>query len=215
MIVPLRYTLLTDGSSDRVLLPILNWLLRQHLVNQVLEGQWSNPALLIGHNLSLDDKIRQTLYRYPCRLLFVHRDAETEPRQKRIGEIETAISKISEQLPVPPSICVVPIRMQETWLLIDEVAIRMAANNPRGRVKLHLPAINELEKHSSPKKKLHDLLRDASELGSHRLRKFNPHQQAHRIAEFIEDFSILRQLSAFQALESDVIQVIQTNAWNN
>ena len=42
-------------------------------------------------------------------------------------------------------VCVVPIRMTESWLLISEPAIRRAASNPRGREVIHLPRLQKME----------------------------------------------------------------------
>ena len=100
--------------------------------------------------------------------------------------------------------------MQETWLLINEKAIRHAAGNPNGTTPLNIPQINELEKLSTPKQALHELLKKASGLRGRRLNRFNIHQSAIRIAEFIEDFASLRVLSAFVELETDVKKVISS-----
>jgi len=47
----IRYTLLTDGSSDRALIPILNWLLRQHLLNHEIQSEWADLSRLPNTNL--------------------------------------------------------------------------------------------------------------------------------------------------------------------
>jgi hypothetical protein len=41
-----------------------------------------------------------------------------------------------------PVVCVVPVRMMEAWLLIDEMAIRRVAGNPNGRIPIELPVLN-------------------------------------------------------------------------
>ena len=38
----LRYTLLADGSSDRALMPILSWLLREHLPHRAIQEEWAD-----------------------------------------------------------------------------------------------------------------------------------------------------------------------------
>ena len=67
-------------------------------------------------------------------MLFIHRDAEREPHEKRVAEVEAALEgvELGETQPVP----VVPIRMQEAWLLFDERAIRYASGNPKGRTPM-------------------------------------------------------------------------------
>jgi hypothetical protein len=38
----LHYTLISDGSSDRALIPILNWLLKIHLNDWAIQPQWAD-----------------------------------------------------------------------------------------------------------------------------------------------------------------------------
>lgn len=136
----LRYTLITDGSSDAALMPILNWLLRKNGVSQAIQGEWADlREARMTHKVTLPIKIREAVRLYPCHLLFVHRDAERETREKRLTEINDAVAKAMASIEVPPVVCVIPVRMQEAWLLFDEPAIRYAAGNRNGRMPLDLP----------------------------------------------------------------------------
>jgi len=146
--------------------------------------------------------------------LFVHRDAENEPYKIRIAEIEKAIQEVRTSLAVFPMVCVVPVRMQEAWLLFDEKAIRRAAGNPLGRQSLQFPPIAKLEQLPDPKNILHELLREASGLKGRRRKRIPTNKHARRVAEFIEDFSALRTLSAFKALEIDIQIMIEQQKWN-
>jgi hypothetical protein len=94
--------------------------------------------------------------------------------------------------------------MQEAWLLFDTRAIREAVGNPKGSARLHLPQLSHLEEIPDPKSRLYDLLRAASEFHGRRLKRFNPAKYVYHITECIRDFSPLRELSAFQRLESDI-----------
>lgn len=201
----LTYTLLTDGSSDKALIPILNWVLSQHKLAVV--WQWADLRLIPQVKTKLADKVELVSELYPADVLFIHRDAETESVEKRRTEIETAVGSVSES---PPYICVIPVRMQEAWLLFDETALRYAAGNPNGRVALDLPALKRLEDLPDPKTHLYTLLKEASELTGRRLKKFNPGKQALRVPDFIDDFSPLRALFAFQALEAEVAEFVST-----
>lgn len=97
-------------------------------------------------------------------------DAERESRAVRQGEIETAVSAslntVSYWIPV------IPVRMTEAWLLIDERAIRQAADNPNGSVPLNLPSVSRLERFPDPKALLNELLIEASEKTGRRRAKF-------------------------------------------
>lgn len=204
----LTYTLLSDGASDRALLPVLDWVLRRQS-NRDFQAQWADLRRLPRPPRDLSDRIVVSLSLYPCDLLFVHRDAEGLGYAKRAAEIERHLNA----RPSHPAVCVVPVRMQEAWLLCDEGALRRAAGNPQGRVNLRLPAPSRLESIVDPKNLLWDLLRTACELGPSRLRRFNPAERVYRLAELIEDFSPLRSLSAFRALESNVARVLKENSW--
>ena len=210
----LRYTLVAEGSSDAALLPILDWLLKQNGVRCPIQSAWADlRALPLPDSLKFSDKIRISLDYYPCDLLFVHRDADRETREKRVQEIDKTVANLPEGL-TPPLVCVIPVRMQEAWLLIDEAAIKSAAGNRRYTDKLGLPPLRRLEQIPDPKSRLSELLRQASDLNRRRQRNFRVAKHARRVTEFIENFSPLRKLSAFVALEEEVSSAIQSNSWH-
>lgn len=205
----LRYTLLSDGVADRALLPLLTRLLQEHLPAYAIQSDWADLRRLPRPPRTLTERVRQSVELYPCDLLFVHRDAETAPRSARVREI----TKATRGLSVPPVVCVIPIRMHEAWLLCNETALRIAAGNPRGRQSLQLPRVQDLERLPDPKGMLHNLLVAASGLNRRRQKSFPVSSYARRVAEFIDDLDPLRQVSAFEALESDIKQVIQDQQW--
>ena len=210
----LRYTLLAEGSSDVGLLPILDWLLIENGVRCPIQAAWADLRVLpLPDRPRLTDKIKGSLEFYPCDLLFVHRDADKESRETRVQEISKAVDGLPEGL-LPTFVCVIPVRMQEAWLLIDETAIKIAAGNRRYAGQLELPPVNSLEKISDPKAVLNGLLRQANDLSRRRQRNFRVAKHAERVTDFIEDFSPLRQLSAFSALEEEVSSAIQANNWH-
>jgi len=202
----LNFTLLSDGSSDAILINPLTWILEQHLrqIGVPVNGTWADLRRLRTPPKDLRDRIQAALDLYPCDILFVHRDGEREPLERRVEEIVAATNGM-DGISVP----VVPIRMQEAWLLIDEAALRRASGNPNGNVRLDMPDIHRLETIIDPKKLLHDLLCEASELSGRRRQKLNPRKQALRLGELIENFAPLRMLNAFQKAESDTVAVLR------
>lgn len=206
----IRYSLLSDGSSDQMLMLVLNWLLRRHCPQYALEPQWADLGRLPSPPKKLTDRIRKTLELYEPDLLFIHRDAEKHSFASRHKEIEAALSGLTS----PPAICVIPVRMQEAWLLFDEGAIRRAAGNPNGRRPLQLPAMATIELLLNPKELFFSLICDASDLSSTRLKKLRPQQRAHLVAQAIDDFEPLRELPAFRALESELSEVVKSMGWN-
>lgn len=195
----LRYTLITDGSSDIVLKPIIEWLVAQHYPEIGLIGEQAREMGAVG--LALADRIPRALQLFPCDILFVHRDAEGESIQFRQREIEGAVRGLHD-LVVP----IVPVRMTESWLLSDIAAIRSAAENKSGRVELNLPAKRQWEALNDPKKILFDALITASEKSGRMLSKFNPGRQRGLVAQRTMDFSSLRGLPSFDAFESLLIE---------
>jgi hypothetical protein len=94
--------------------------------------------------------------------------------------------------------------MTEAWLLMDESAIRQAAGNPNGQTALNLPRISELEDIPDPKDMLYRALRTASGRTGRRLEQFRENQAVHLIFDRMKDIFVLKQLSAFRALEEDI-----------
>lgn len=108
----LRYTLLSDGPSDRALLPILTWLLRQNGVTGAIQDTWADLRQLPRPPKHLDERIGVSIELYPSDLLFVHRDAEKAPLSARVDEILQALSRVDARgrPSLPPAVCVVPVR---------------------------------------------------------------------------------------------------------
>ncbi|MBX3001888.1 MAG: hypothetical protein KF893_25405 [Caldilineaceae bacterium] len=202
----LYYTLLSDGSSDRALLPILTWVLAQHLPATAIQAVWADLGRLPRPPKDLSSRIETAIALYPCDILFVHRDAERDSPEHRYKEIQEASPVHLAQT----IICVVPIRMLEAWLLLDLVALRTAAGNPNGVAPLSLPVVEQIESLPDPKSVLFDLLRTASDLPRNRRNRLPFHKLVHRVAALINDFSPLRGLAAFRRLEQDVMSQVQS-----
>jgi len=210
-----RTTLLSDGPSDRALLPILRWLLIECGVRKAIHPQWADLRQLRQPPRDMAERIHKTIELYPCELLFIHRDAERDPAAKRREEIQEAVERaFGEGAVNPPAICVIPVRMMEAWLLFDRACIRQAAGNRSERQTLELPPLSRLEALPDPKELLHQLLREASGLSGRRRRQFDTDRAVHRLADLIEDFSPLRALNAFRSLEEDVHSLTQLARWD-
>jgi hypothetical protein len=199
----LRFTLLADGSSDRVLVPILLWMLVQHHGCYAWIGQTANLQALPRPPQGLPDRIGAATEYFPADVLFVHRDAERESPDRRREEVDQALRFLSPS-ERPRSVPVVPVRMTEAWLLISETAIRHAAGNPNGRVPLTLPPRNRLESLPDPKAILETQLVTASELQGRRKKKFQFATHRARVAELIDDWSYLLELPSARRLFDEI-----------
>jgi hypothetical protein len=195
-----RFALLADGRSDRVLLPILEWLLHRRSV------RYAEPAFHARDpSNSLAAEMQEVIQLHRPHVLLVHRDAEgadAEVRRREVPSIDH------------PTIVVVPVRMTEAWLLFDETAIRAAADRPDGKNTLDLPVASRAESVADPKRVLHEALLAAADVTGRRRRKFKQDLplRVMRLAALIEDWSPLRRLAAFTRFESDLCAVVPTDA---
>ena len=191
------FFLLADGSSDRMLLSPLRWLLGEEWTGDLVDlGRLRCPPR------ELSERIQAALtLAGNCDLLFVHRDSEGQDPEFRREQIQGAIQTCTAS-PAIRCIPVVPVRMTEAWFLFDESAIRKAAQKPRGTTPLSIP--RTWDKIPNPKEVLFDALRTASERSGRDLKKFDPHQIRHHLAEDLSDFSPLRALPAFRQLEEAI-----------
>lgn len=204
----IAYTLVAEGSADRVLLPILDWLLEQ-ATTLVFQHQYPDLRILPNPPRTLLERVRKAVELAPCELLFVHRDADRVQRGQRALEIRHQL----EDIDGPPAVCVIPVRMTEAWLLFDLTAIRRAAGNPNGTQAIRLPEVAHLESLSNPKEVLRSALREASGLRGRRLRRWSEGQAVSRVANEIADYAPLRALPAFNALESELTAALDENGW--
>ncbi|MEM9835286.1 MAG: hypothetical protein AAF828_02210 [Bacteroidota bacterium] len=152
---------------------------------------------------SLSDKIQFALEFYPCEVLFIHRDTESRSIDDRQEEIAKALKLVEHEIP-QHIVSVIPMRMTEAWFLHDEDSIRLAAGNPNGKNKLNLPPVENVHRITNPKKLLEESLIKASGLNKRRLKSFKPRKQMHRLAEVIEDFSVLRSQQSFRLVENQL-----------
>lgn len=197
------YTLVADGTSDAVLMPILTWSLKRRDVSQVVAQRADFSRM--PRQPSTEARLKSVLDLYPCDVLFVHRDAEGQPPDLRRYEIAEALH-FTPVKHVP----VVPVRMTEAWLLVNEDAIRAAAGNPHGKENLCLPDLRKIEDLPNPKKVLHDVLTAASGLNARRRPRFPVHRRVHLIPHYIEDYSRLDALPAFRKLQQDIGRLVES-----
>lgn len=193
----MTYTLAADGTSDRVLLPLLDWSLREQRMSPIV-SQWADFSRIVRQP-SLADKLRVAVELYPCDVLFVHRDAEGQAPELRRIEISNAVAG-NDVRHIP----VIPVRMTEAWLLADEQAIRAAAGNPNGAEDLNLPDVRRLEDVPDPKQILHNALVLATGLNARRRARFRVAERVYLIPNYIDDYSGLNTLAAFRALQENI-----------
>ncbi len=189
-----KIALVCDGTSDLCLLELITWLMDEHYPEIAFITVAAREV--VPARGSLQTRLYKAAALHAPTMILCHRDAEGMALNQRVQEINTASAGVG--VPIVP---VVPVRMLEAWLLLDETAIRRAADNGQGTTPLNLPSVAQLESKADPKEILLDALKTASELSARRKRSFNQHRARSMVLAHMEDFSILRGLDAFRAFE--------------
>ena len=108
-----RYSLVTDGSYDRVLRYPIDWLLHD-ISALVADGHWVDFRSFRSPPQSLSDRVSVALRLYPCDVLFIHRDAERADLAARREEIEAALRAANC---TTPHVCLIPVRDDRSLVL--------------------------------------------------------------------------------------------------
>jgi len=140
-------------------------------------------------------------------IVFVHRDSEDRDPARRHTEVAAAALAVKF---AGPAVAVVPIRMTEAWLLLDEAAIRLVAGSPSGTSALGLPPNNAVERIADPKEILKQALVAASGLAGRKLKIFRNQFPVHRalLLERLDPDGKVQTLSAWRRLVEDVTSAI-------
>jgi hypothetical protein len=111
----------------------------------------------------------------------------------------------------PPVVAIVPIRMTEAWLLLDEAEIRRVAGRPNGREALGLPTHVEAERMANPKQRLLDVLIAASETSGRRRDQFKRDFDRHRslLLERLDIDGAVTKLQAWQRMRTDIAAALE------
>ncbi len=198
----MELALIAEGTSDKVLIHPIRWLCND------IQPNWSYEIEpIIFDNISpkpdLSAKVEIILRQNRHQIILVHRDQDTMTRLNRTMEIENAVQSArlkANSAAVFTCIPIIPVQMTEAWFLIDEAAIKNVAGFRNNRASLSLPTLRQLEGVPDPKALLYDKIRTASGHTGRKLKKVRPQQIIHTLADVIEDYSPLDQLSAFQSL---------------
>ena len=203
----IRFLLVCEGSSDAALVPHIRRLLIDNGQADPQGSHWAGSKPLV-------DKIREGVQHYgDCDLLFIHRDADSDQETPSAGplrrseEIDTAVRGSGY---IGPWVGIVPVRMTETWLILDESAIRRAAGRPQSSLPLDLPTLGHVENESDPKGCLERALVTASGTSGRRLRKFRrdlPYMR-YRLLEGLPVGGPLNHVSSWRRFRDDLLMAL-------
>ena len=199
----MRFLLVCDGSSDAGL--------GNHIQNLLIslgvaEVNWTSSHT--GRRSA--DKVRLGLRQFgDPDLLFAHRDAEIAQPGVRYDEIASAVNEAGYE---GSWVGVVPRRMTETWLLLDESALRNTVGRPRGTEPLALPSPRDVEGLPDPKARLHEALLTACSPRGRRRRKRFESEWEHYRNRLLENLPIggpLEQLSSWTRFRDDTVAALR------
>ena len=183
----LTWSIVADGGTDRMLVPIIEWAIhRLDSDVEILEPEFRKRS---G---SVQDFLRT--YESDAMIIFVHRDSENRPLEHRLREFDDVTR--------PDVVPVVPVQMSEAWVLFDGTAIARAAGSRA--VEVSAPRIGDIESISDPKGRLDELLFHAagSPTGRHgRNFKRSIVQRRLSVATHIADYGPLEVLPAFRRFQ--------------
>lgn len=200
----LRALLFVDGPSDLPLAGHLERLCAAH--DREVQVTAIDPRRLTGAGSSVEARLRfiPSLAVDPD-LVFVHRDAETAQPAARVTEVLDSARAV--EIPTDRVVPIVPVRMTEAWLLLDEAEIRRVAGRPSGTTSLEVPRPKRVESVADPKALLREVLLRAGEPSGRRRRKQFERDFGHQRALLLQRLDIegpVNELASWQQLRADV-----------
>ena len=204
----IRFLLICEGPSDAAL--------TQPIRRLLLKWGYTDPeGVSWTRGRQLADKIRLGLeHSRDCNLLLVHRDADAAYNSRIAGpstrqsEIETAIEAVGYQ---GAWVGIIPVRTTETWLILEEQAIRAVVGRPQGNTPLQLPPPHRVEYESNPKTTLSDALVVASGASGRRLRKLRRDipQLRRRLLEDLQVCGTLDQVPSWIRFKESLLGALE------
>lgn len=198
---------LAEGSSDLPLADLVEALFLDHGVSVFLSRPDFRALPRVRKDVRSRVEAGLLLVGGPVDVVVVHRDADNMGLGARKAEIADAIQVVGTGSAVVP---VIPVRMTEAWLLLDETAIRSVAGNPKGRMALTLPKPHEVEAASDPKDMLRQSLLSAAGVTGRRreavAKRFNQHRR--QLLERLDRSGPVAKLPAWQSMVAEISRVV-------
>ncbi|MEU9887658.1 DUF4276 family protein [Sphaerisporangium sp. NPDC051011] len=199
----LRVLFLGEGTSDSGIVSHIE----RHGLRRGIDVVVTDPAverLGLKGDGTLRGKLQAVLrFGGDYDVIVIHRDADNQGRQCRVDEVRAAVR---DAKPTAACVPVIPVRMTEAWLLVDERQIREVAGNPNGKKALGLPDAAKVEMVSDPKALLKDVLVRAADVTGRRREKFNQRfpQHRHQLLERIDPDGQICKVPSWNAFVQDL-----------
>jgi hypothetical protein len=204
-----RGLFIAEGPADAPLADIVESLFLDRGFSLTLSRpDLSMLAQKVGRDVASKLTAGRSLQREHVDVVVVHRDADNRGHDARVAEIQSAARTTAL---CPLVIPVVPVRMTEAWLLLDEDAIRTVAGHPRGRSPLVLPKHHEAEGLADPKAILADLLDKAAGVTGRRRQQLRRRYSENRrqLLERLDLDGPVTKLPSWRALVTSIDAVVR------
>jgi hypothetical protein len=200
-----------EGTSDQPLADIVEYLFAERNVTLRLSRPDFSALPRVKKDVRSKVIAGAALMGSSFDLAVVHRDADNagwDARQKEI--LDATLASGVECTPIP----VIPVRMTEAWLLLDEQIIRTVAGNPNGTDGIPLPKLKDVESVPDPKSLLRECLLHAASPRAHRRqtvdRRFYQHRR--RLLELLDPHGPIVQLTGWSKLITDIDNYIEKSS---
>lgn len=193
-----------EGTSDAPLADIVESMFREHDVSVRITSP--DFSLLEGRlSKDLPSRMRAGLKLMGANVdvIICHRDADNQGHDARRLEMVSALSTISAPSLLVP---IIPVRMTEAWLLLDETAIRTVAGSPGGTNDLALPKKSEVERVADPKAVLKTSILRAAQVTGRRSARLNERFSSHRrqLLERLDCFGPVADLPSWKRMLAEI-----------
>lgn len=204
----IRCLFLAEGSSDAGLaMHIRRIAAEQDVAVSVTSPDLARLPEAPGHSVEAKLRAVASLGGSNYAFVAIHRDANGAGAEARRLEIERPVGTC---MPGVRYVAIVPVRMTETWLLLEEQLIRIVAGNPNGRVPLRIPSPRHVEQVADPKALLRETLVAASETSGRRLKTFRQRftQQRQQLLERVDPSGPVSDVPSWRRFVDDVAAVV-------
>lgn len=165
-----RFLFITEGPSDLMLTGHIESLFIELGADEASAVKMDLSQLPTPPGRTIREKVDAAIALEPnVNYIVIHRDGDSVGVDARELEIRQQTAHLNGEYKIIPFI---PVKEMEAWLLLDEIAIKKAAENIDCRINLKLPSPKSVEHIKNPKEYLLKKLIEASELSGSRLEKF-------------------------------------------
>ena len=206
----INYYFIGEGSSDTSLVDHIDAMLVEAGFDEVYSDAPDIGLIEPSAGNSVGEKIDALIRWDPnVKTFFIHRDADNAGYDARINEIHRQTAHLPGYVIIP----VIPVKILESWLILDEQAIKSVIGHPGSKVKLNLPNPKHVESRSNAKELLFEAMDKACMLSGKKLKKFQKSHNKfrHMLVQNLHPDGPVAQTTSHQKLRALIVQLAENN----